>query len=744
MNKSRALTCAGKDDVHLVILQAPAGYGKSLFATHLAAAHPIVCRFDCASSEVAVNPLHARNFWGAGTALILESFECLPAEDAKTLLQELMQGRPAAGVLIVCARHLAPSLRPSDFAEPHETTILRRDDLALQEFELRQLFPSVPRLAQIDVFQIRNFTGGWRAAALACARVFSTGNATGDFSSPGAFTEFFEYVDAEIFARLPENVLAAFCACAAFAGVHPAEIEGAFGAESADRICEQLVKEYQVASLGETGCLEVLPVLVLAARALRAETIKTSLLCLTTYFLKSGQSIRAAQCSLYAGDIEAAEAQLAGADPDYAALQMPTLLGAIESGAEGNLQWFPHVWSALFVSRMFAEPPEVLAREANSILDSLDDGAHENTVNNFAALAAIASRYASQIDRVHSALARSRPMPTAICGASLRLLSSKAIAAAHEGRFEDAQELWHNIQRYAGGDHIVNHSLVRIEIYIARAGGRWAQQQQALDQMILIARASRIPSLMAIALGEAVFGAWLAGEDDELDLYRAMLGLQLKESPLKGLENFNSAINGEAPLRDDHYPSSPWDARAYLICAVNSRMQREAIDFAKRAIQCSDEALNGFGRVFSRVVLAEVSSADRAVAIEEAGQIAGALQSKSLQDDFKKLAQLDAPAGVFEPILQRIRGGGAERRGPLGGHPQLTINVTDGSCLLGETTVKLPRGEMALLLALAVEDKLITRETLCDRLWPDLSSASASNALKTSVGRVRKRLGDGS
>ncbi|MBV8153641.1 MAG: hypothetical protein JOY98_04430 [Candidatus Eremiobacteraeota bacterium] len=72
----------------------------------------------------------------------------------------------------------------------------------------------------------------------------------------------------------------------------------------------------------------------------------------------------------------------------------------------------------------------------------------------------------------------------------------------------------------------------------------------------------------------------------------------------------------------------------------------------------------------------------------------------------------------------------------------LRIVTANGTVLLGEDVLDLPEGTTALLVALGSARKPLTREELCDMLWPESDGDAASTALKMSVHRARVRLGD--
>jgi DNA-binding SARP family transcriptional activator len=70
------------------------------------------------------------------------------------------------------------------------------------------------------------------------------------------------------------------------------------------------------------------------------------------------------------------------------------------------------------------------------------------------------------------------------------------------------------------------------------------------------------------------------------------------------------------------------------------------------------------------------------------------------------------------------------------------VSLADATIRRDGTELTISEGGWALIAALAVDERAVSRDTLCDRLWPDMPLETARNALKMCVRRTRQQLGD--
>jgi len=244
--------------------------------------------------------------------------------------------------------------------------------------------------------------------------------------------------------------------------------------------------------------------------------------------------------------------------------------------------------------------------------------------------------------------------------------------------------------------------------------------------------------VLALALAEAVFGAWLAGEDDLYEAYRTELALVIERHDVPAMLRFALAATGRAPrLGSSNAPL--WDARAFLLAAASAQDGTTAARYAQAALEAGDVADEPLTRVLVRIGAAEKAGSARA-RLREALGLCERLGATPLHDAVRALAEHGDVRGVLAPFVNRLR-----HRAAIAVAPEdapLTIALADGTVWRGEERVDVSEGVLALLLALAVEGQPVGRERLVDRLWPDLHDESAYNALKMCVHRARGQLAD--
>jgi hypothetical protein len=215
-------------------------------------------------------------------------------------------------------------------------------------------------------------------------------------------------------------------------------------------------------------------------------------------------------------------------------------------------------------------------------------------------------------------------------------------------------------------------------------------EHEALERMISLAHSGRAMPVIGLALAEATFGSWLAGEDDFFEGYRTSLVLLVERYDIPALLRFTLAVSGRAPPIG-RSTARRWDARAFLIAAA------EKVGGAR-------------GR------------------LREALALCDSIESAPLRDSVAALAERGDVRGMLAPLVNRLR-----HRASIVVTAQdvpLMVSFAEGTVSRGEERIDVSEGVLALVLALAVEAQSVTRERLVDRLWPDLNAESAYNALQ--------------
>ena len=763
VNRQRVLDRIRKRGTAITALVAPAGYGKSFIAHRIARLEPSWAEVSAAPAfespfadrvasalDVEIDA-SAENHgdsitraWlqlSAPRTLIVDDVDCLEGDaGGLKILTDLISCHAPNGKLILCARR-EPGIAFADFAGPHLLTTVRREHLAFDENEMRSVF-SEYGLTDSLLFRISRFTSGWPLAALYFARVAREGTLEAMFDSldPAEFDDLFDYVDWNVLAHLPSDVLYALCASVAFDDLGTAEFQHLFGAASHERIVSDLSRRFQVAGLLSGGRIEVCPLIRSVLRARHAADVRRGQLAVARNCETNREVARAAQCYLEAGEIALAADLLRHADS--VTLDALCIFSRLpERYDAATLACYPEVWAASIGARRLSERPDVLAQEANAVLESLPSDASDGTVNTMVALSALVLMDAGRMSDAHDMLGRSRSIPDdgPHDAGQLHVLAARATIDATRGHYDAALIAWHKMHRHVLAEQTWFSQLLSIEIAAARARGQWETEYQFIEDMFKAAQRGGAPAIIAMALAEGVFGAWLASDADVADAYLTQFELALKEYDLPGLLNFGLAALGRR-LSPSRGGSWHWDAQASLMSAADNDDPAAAAEEAQTALALADSAGTAFLRVLARVAVAEKVPSSRDRRLAEAQEIAADIDSLPLRESLARLVVSGEPNGMLTAFVDRLRFRSSTFE-PVS-DKRIAVSLADATIRRAGNELTISEGGWALIAALAVDERAVSRDTLCDRLWPDMPLESARNALKMCVRRTRQQLGD--
>ncbi|MEA2690282.1 MAG: hypothetical protein QOJ39_3235 [Candidatus Eremiobacteraeota bacterium] len=759
VDRRRVLQRIRRSAVPLIALVAPAGYGKSYIAHRIAREDPHWTSVDAsvvptlpafleALSAVALLAPHA----GGGLAQLVEGWRACSepitlvfdrlehATDRGVLeaIAALVLARPQHGKLILCARRALP-VRLSDLAAPHLVATLRADDLAFDGAEMAQLFAET-HTDVTALFRTNQLTEGWPVAALYVQRLIQEGalDPLSDGVPDQLLGELFDYVDAHVLGKLTPPEFRALLTGSGWSDVTQAEIETAHGAHGA---VAELIRDHQLARAGVQERHERIEVRPLIRRTIlrrHRRELNGSMRLLAEALVADQQFTRAAECYLAAGDVAAAADCAVHVDGGFL-----TLVGKRpETDAEGDdaagLAMHPEIRLAVVSARRLIEPSRNLPREALAVVET----ARDETLPLHKAALGIAVLTLLDAGRSPEAAALLDDVPfesgEMTSGPDLVLLTARLALLAQQSRFDEGKQLWQPLRPRVSGHPVWLSQLIRFEVQAARVLARWEVEHEALERMVSLARNGRAVPVIGLALAEAVFGAWLAGENELYDTYRGELVLLVERYDIPALLRFALAASGREP-RVGKSDVPLWDARAFLLAAADARDGASAARFAAAAVDAADVAEEPLTRVLARVAAAEKHGNTKS-RLREALALAATIPGSPLRDSVAALDERGEARGMLAPLVNRLR----HRTSTLVASEDapLLVSLADGTVSRGEERVDVSEGVLALLAALAVEGHAVGREQLVDRLWPDLQGDSAHNALKMCVHRTRQQLAD--
>jgi DNA-binding SARP family transcriptional activator len=755
VDRRRVLQRIRRSGVALIALVAPAGYGKTYIAQRIAREDKHWATIDFVSTPDVSALAHAlagvpklaeggaRDFdalvaaWSVcdtPLTLILENLECA-GRDVLDAVALLVRARPTEGKLIMCARRSLPS-GLTEVEAPHLIATLRADDLRFDRTEMEQLFAETGT-DDTSLFRATRFTEGWPVVALFVQRRMHEEalDLNEDVVPDHLLDELFDYVDTQVIGKLAPPLFQALAAASALGDLTDAEIERGFGRPGA---VAELIRIHQLAREGAQDRVEIHPLIRRTIQRRHRQAMVDAMRTMADMFAGAGRFARAAECYLAVGDAASA-ADCARQVEDGFLTLVGTEYATVTSDIDvASLAASPEIRLALAASRRLIETSRNLPREALATLEVArgETPSLEKAARGIAALSLIdagrSADAAALLDHVTFDTVEEFTV------AELALLTARLASLAQFGRYDAAMALWRPLRRRVTGNAVWLAQLTRSEVQAARVRARWEVEHEALERMLLHARTGRSVPVIGLALAEAVFGAWLAGEEELFEAYRRELILLVERHEIPALLRFALAGDQREP-RIGRSDAPLWDARAFLLAAASAQDGGGAARFAQAALDAADVAGEPLTRILVRVCAAEKLGSARA-RLREARELSESIDVSPLRDAVVALAERGEVRGIFAPLINRLR----HRKSivaPKADAP-LVVSLADGTLSRGEERIDVSEGVLALIVALAIEAQPVGRERLVDRVWPDLHDESAYNALKMCVHRTRQQLAD--
>ena len=267
--------------------------------------------------------------------------------------------------------------------------------------------------------------------------------------------------------------------------------------------------------------------------------------------------------------------------------------------------------------------------------------------------------------------------------------------------------------------------------------GDRSSARDMLTRAIVRAERTRNPTLIATVRAHAAFAAWFAGDDSEFEGHAGALREINPNKPTRGLRQFARATC-RMPAGAQAEPGAlpEWSARTHLVHCGFADSVIEARRHAALALESADASDVAFLYVIASVALAEFSPEQRDGLYGSAKARCQEARLANLEQAVKALADAKKDLGLLEAfVFRRLR-----IKRPL--LPMLDIRFADASIRTFGRPVELPSRELAMLLMIARDPNGMELDRLVDQLWPDLDGDGARSALRQTLYRMRKSLGD--
>ncbi len=208
-------------------------------------------------------------------------------------------------------------------------------------------------------------------------------------------------------------------------------------------------------------------------------------------------------------------------------------------------------------------------------------------------------------------------------------------------------------------EHVVLTRAIGLEEIVARAqhfDGLRAEERATFDRSIALANESGVAVVRALALQEALFGAWFAGEDALVAQYARELERAIAPNTALGTEVFRDIIRGDISLalREETFERFRFRHYAALIaCGRAPRAERSRFaDAALEAAKSSDEPACC---AVAAIALAECDPQTATRWLRRRRAWAKRTDSTALRQRRRCVSRGSGDLGLLEPLVQRLR-----------------------------------------------------------------------------------------
>ena len=667
----------------------------------------------------------------AHAVFIFENLEsALDLPQAADLLERLCESAPPHLCVAISSRRTLP-FSLSRFAAPHETLTLRERDLAFTRGEVRTLLAEI---ADETLDRVVELTRGWPVAVLLFARIAREGRLTQalERAADVEYSDLYDYLAEHVLTLLEAQQFRRLLAIAAIPDSTAEEIELVLGDPDAGEALVAIAPSSPFVYRRIDGVFEAHPLVQTMLHERYPKRCREMLLSAATRITPLDR-LRAAQLFASAGEDDAAAALLEGEHVLFADEVRPRFAEIVGRLPARALLRYPGIWASAFVIRSSSISQRQWLYEALAVAERIDDSTPLATrVGVLTSLANILTnlgRHEEALAALERMTSSGEPLPARY--AAVRMLISAAIATRC-GHFERALATWNEAQR--SFDRVSFTRAIGLEEIVARVQ-RWTtsrdDERATLDRAIALARESGAAVVRVLALQEALFAAWFAGEDTLLERYGRELDEAITPNTAAATEVFRAALRGDdAPLeREERFERLRLRCYAALICCGFAPEGRRA-HLARLAFDAARSAADAACIATAAIACAACEPQRRDHWIAQAMEAARSTDSSLLVDAVETFAREDIEGGEFAPMARRLRAQGRPA--------EIVLSVFHGT-VIRDSEVPLTKRERELLFFLALGRRAYTPDEILEALWPSRASR-LSSVVRVYVTRVRARL----
>lgn len=734
---------------------APAGYGKTTFLEQFygGRAATTFCSCDGLRDDVdlarrlfpALEPVLADGSRTVAERLDLAAAQFASSEGAVFVFDRarfigrnvaafeffvrLLNRRPVNSTIVIVSREPLP-LRLTRFAAPHDVLVLRAEDLAFDEAEIRSMFASyvsdTPALARIV-----EVSRGWPIALFLLLRFAREHRlrALLERLDDAMLVELRDYLTEEVLGGLDQAARQALFACAALPRAYDADVRDAFPLALAGETLASFAQDSPFLNRRRDGSYTVHPIVAAAVLEHQEERRALVLTQLAMQRAAEADYIRASELYAAGDDADAAVAALAQHDILSVMRLPPRYVEILERLDPVRVARYPHLWGMRAALRLFREPADVLLDEAQAVWRTIPPhGAMRDRYPVFVLrmlLMGLLGQFAQasvQLDEMSAAIKGTK------FEAHVALLRS--FVGARAGRLEAAQ-------RDAEAAMDLDADMTAAFLYmtlgseIARPSGD-RMESQLLQRAMERAKGSGMTSIYALLVAQNVICAWLAGDGAAVVRHAE----ELQRLVDMGYAAF-ARLAGAALTRETRATMVDLDeytVYANLIELSRLRDERRRAQMARESFALSRRLGSPFLETLAALAVAFSDESAWDEFSTKAVEASSSVQSAALHRAAAAVAERRADSGMLTAFVNRMARDDERARAPI------EISFSAATVRVDGNPIDLGGRELELLLAIAVRKETSSRSRLASLLWPDLDEDSARNAFSVCLHRLRSRL----
>lgn len=629
---------------------------------------------------------------------------------------------------------------PFTDARPGELCILTDEDLAFTREDIGNLF----RLNGLDIpagstQRIFELTGGWTGGAAHALRVWSAeGETVACDPSARAYREMRAYVYEHVLSHLSPDELAVLVTAVAINDPNADVLRSALPVCNVEVALAGLLARRLM--LRDNGHLVVTGLVEAAVREHYRGDFQKLSLSIAAELAQSGNFFSAARIALSVGDgvsvveyllLMRFEELLSNGD------RFDRILRALP---EAVVCAHPKLWVRAIHWRRYTVDLNVMLMEAQMLIEAFDGVEEPDVMRLVRSVLYVGLCEAGEFERAQTVLP-SLEAPAGGRGGD-RLIEAMvagnvATALSYTGKDEQAAKHLQAAAPLLSISPGLRGLFMHIHVRKARVEGDWFAERVFVERAVEAATQGGDPCAVAMALFHGAFGAVVAGDRPSLASYMERLrelGDDPDVSPFAGLADGSTPV-ADAPVR---FGLPRMRAAAYVIQAAHSGSPQAAREYLTAAIEQFDASGYIYGRIVSRVALAQVLPARQAELLGQAKQLALDLKCQALSGALSRLSIGELPL-AHQP-LRRMAEELRRLRAPVS--EPVVLDLLCGCVRRHGRPIDVSQRVLLLLAALQVRRRPVDREELCEMLWTGEDPTGAANALKMTVRRARVQCGD--